>query len=101
VPAFVISESRVLDENLARRYRTLAAPAIEGHGGRYLVRRTTPEVVEGTWPADTGLVIVQFASLRRAHQWYSSPEYQQALAVRRYALERRVLFVDGVQQGGS
>jgi uncharacterized protein (DUF1330 family) len=99
VSAFVVSESRVVDEELAGRYRSLAAGAINTYGGRYVVHRTTPEAVEGIWPADTGLVIVEFGALQQAHQWYASPEYAAALAVSRDALQRRLLFVDGVERG--
>jgi uncharacterized protein (DUF1330 family) len=101
VSAFVISESKVVDDELAERYRSLAAGAIETYGGRYVVHRTTPEAIEGAWPADTGLVIVEFATLGQAHRWYASPEYAAALTVRRDALQRRLLFVDGVKRGHS
>jgi uncharacterized protein (DUF1330 family) len=42
------------------------------------------------------VVVVEFPSMERLLQWYSSPEYAEALAVRRTALDRRLLFVDGV-----
>jgi uncharacterized protein (DUF1330 family) len=96
VPAFVISESTVLDETLAARYRSLAGPSIAHHGGRYVLRRAVPEAVEGHWPAAAGLVIVQFPTLERIHQWYASPEYAPALQFRHGAFDRRLLFADGV-----
>jgi uncharacterized protein (DUF1330 family) len=94
--ALVISESTVLDEALADQYRSLAAASIAQHGGRQLLRRTVPDAVEGRWPARAGLVIVQFPTLARAQQWYASPEYAVARQVARRALERRLLFADGV-----
>lgn len=101
MPAFVISESTVLDQVLAERYRSLAGPSIENHGGRYVLRRTIPEAVEGQWAATAALVIVQFATLERAHEWYASPEYARALEFRRGALDRRLLFAGGVEDVGG
>ena len=35
--------------------------------------------------------------MEAARRWYASPEYAEALALRATALERRLLFVDGVR----
>ena len=93
--AYVISEVEMLDETQGRRYRELAAASIARHGGRYLARGTVPVVAEGTWPANTHIVIVEFPSMERLHAWYASTDYAEALAVRQTALNRRLLFVDG------
>jgi uncharacterized protein (DUF1330 family) len=56
-------------------------------------------VAEGDWPAQQRVVVVEFPSMQRAREWYASPEYAEALAVRRDALERRLIFVEGVAAG--
>jgi uncharacterized protein (DUF1330 family) len=93
--AYVISEVEARDETAMRTYRELAAPSIAQYGGRYLVRGGAAEVVEGGPPAKT-LVIVEFPSMQRAREWYASHEYGEALKVRQIALERRLIFVEGV-----
>jgi uncharacterized protein (DUF1330 family) len=98
--AYVISEVEVLDETLADRYRALAQSAIARYGGRYLVRGAAPDAVEGEWPPRRRLVIVEFPDLETARRWYASPEYAEALAVRRGALDRRLLFVEGLDWSG-
>jgi uncharacterized protein (DUF1330 family) len=95
VPAYVISEVEVLDEALAARYRTLAQESIASHGGRYVVRGELPDAVEGDWPPESRLVIVEFPTMERAREWYASPEYAPALGVSGTALARRLLFVNG------
>jgi uncharacterized protein (DUF1330 family) len=40
-------------------------------------------------------VIVEFPNMKRAHEWYRSPEYAQALKVRATALTRTLVFVEG------
>jgi uncharacterized protein (DUF1330 family) len=93
--AYVVSEVEVLDEEQAGRYRQLAAASIARHGGRYLARGATPVVSAGTWPQEGRVIIVEFPSLQRALDWYSSADYAPARALAETALRRRLLFVDG------
>ncbi|HEY2672807.1 MAG TPA: DUF1330 domain-containing protein, partial [Rugosimonospora sp.] len=56
-----------------------------------------PAALEGSWPSERRLVIVEFPSMQRAREWYSSPEYAVALAVRQDALARRLLLVESLE----
>ncbi|MGA9311420.1 MAG: DUF1330 domain-containing protein [Pseudonocardiaceae bacterium] len=94
--AYAISEVEMLDEAQAQRYRELASASIARYGGRYLVRGAAPEVPEGEWPTRQRVVVVEFASMEQLQRWYDSAEYAEALAVRQTALNRRLLFVNGV-----
>ncbi|WGR74443.1 MULTISPECIES: DUF1330 domain-containing protein [unclassified Bradyrhizobium] len=93
--AYVISEVEMRDVASFEAHRTLAAKTIAQYGGRYLVRGGAADVVEGGPPPRT-IIIVEFPSMARAREWYASPEYAEALKLRRTALERRLLFVEGV-----
>ena len=96
--AYVISEvSEVLDARLMEDYRSLAQAAIDQHSGRYLVRGGTFETVEGNSELRR-IVIVEFPTMDKAREWYSSPEYAKALAVSQKALKRRLIFLEGVPQ---
>jgi uncharacterized protein (DUF1330 family) len=95
--AYVISEVEVRDASKMASYRTLAARSIALYDGRYLVRGAAAELVEGGPPPKT-LIVVEFPSMARARQWYASPDYAEALKLRGTALERRLLFVEGVDQ---
>lgn len=94
--AYVISEVEILDEGQADIYRPLASASIERYGGRYIVRGGALELIEGERNTKRRLVIVEFPSMQRAHEWYRSPEYAEALRVRAGALERTLTFVEGV-----
>jgi uncharacterized protein (DUF1330 family) len=96
VAAYVVSEVEILDEAQANIYRSLASASIEHYGGRYIVRGGAIELVEGERNPKRRLVIVEFPSMQRAHEWYRSPEYAEALRVRAGALERTLTFVEGV-----
>jgi uncharacterized protein (DUF1330 family) len=93
--AYVISELEVRDEIAIETYRTIAAKSIAQYGGRYLVRGGAASVAEGGPPPKT-IVVVEFPSMARLREWYASSEYAEALKVRRTALERRLIFVEGV-----
>ena len=93
--AYLISEVEVRDPAGFEAYRTIAAKAIAQYGGRYLVRGGTAEVVEGS-PPPKNIIVAEFPSMEVLREWYSSPEYAEALNHRRTALDRRLIFVEGV-----
>jgi uncharacterized protein (DUF1330 family) len=93
--AYVISEVDVHDAAGFAAYRTIAAKSIAHYGGRYLVRGGAATAAEGGPPPKT-LIVVEFPTMERLHEWYASPEYAEALNVRRTALDRRLIFVEGV-----
>jgi uncharacterized protein (DUF1330 family) len=93
--AYVISEVEVRDPAGFEAYRTIAAKAIAQYGGRYLVRGGAANVAEGGPPPNT-IIVVEFPTMERLREWYASPEYAQALKVRQTALDRRLIFVEGV-----
>ena len=97
MPAYVISEVEGRDATALEQYRTLAASSIAQYGGRYLVRGGAVELIEGD-PPPKMIIVVEFPSMDRLREWYASPEYAQALKVRETALERRLIFVEGVPQ---
>jgi uncharacterized protein (DUF1330 family) len=95
--AYAISEVEVLDEELANRYRDLAADSIARHGGRYLIRAAQPEVAEGDHDPAVRIVVVEFPSTAQLHRWYTSPDYAEALTIGATALRRKLYFVDGTR----
>ena len=93
--AYVISELEVRDPAAIEAYRTAAARSIARYGGRYMVRNGAAGVAEGGPPVKN-IVVVEFPSMERLREWYASPEYAEALKARRTALDRRLIFVEGV-----
>jgi uncharacterized protein (DUF1330 family) len=93
--AYVISEVEPRDAALFEQYRAMAPATVAHYGGRYIVRGGEAALVEGG-PAPKTIVIVEFPTMARAREWYASPEYAECLKVRADALERRLLFVEGV-----
>ena len=75
-------------------YIQLAGPAIEKHGGRFLVRGGKQIEVEGEGYERT--VLVEFDSLEQAKACYQSEDYQEAHQIQQLAAERLVVMVEGV-----
>ena len=100
MPAYVISEVEILDEAAAKSYMKLAESSITDYAGRYLARGAYAEVMEGE-PTTRKVVIVEFPSMDQAHEWYESPAYARALKFRDQALNRRLIFIDGVSPFSS
>jgi uncharacterized protein (DUF1330 family) len=99
---YLISQVEVLDEEGWQSYREIAAAAIARHGGRYVVRGATPEVVEGDWappnPERQQIIVVAFPTMEGLHGWYRSADYAPALAIRKTAVRRRMVLVHGVDE---
>jgi uncharacterized protein (DUF1330 family) len=93
--AYVISDVVGLDPELVARYRGLARASIARYDGIYLTGvGNAIDHVEGDWTPQN-IVLIAFPSMERAREWYASEEYAEALAVRRTALRRSLIFVDG------
>jgi uncharacterized protein (DUF1330 family) len=93
--AYVISEVEMRGAADFEFYRTIAAKTIAQYGGRYLVRGGAANLIEGGPPPKT-IIIVEFPTMERLREWYASPEYAEALKLRQTALDRRLIFVEGV-----
>lgn len=95
MPAYVIADTRPVDDELFAKYRPLAAESIAEYDGRYVARGGAIDAVEGGWDPEF-LIIVEFPSMDRAREWYASAEYAEALQYRHGGLDRRLIFVEGL-----
>jgi uncharacterized protein (DUF1330 family) len=95
MPAFVIVEIEVHDPEVYENYRSLAPASIEAYGGKFIARGGATESLEGDW-APERIVVLEFPSLERARQWWASPEYSDAKAIRTRAARTRMIATEGV-----
>lgn len=92
--AYVIAEVNVTDAKLYEEYKKLVPATVERYGGRFAVRGGTVESKEGGW-APARFVVLEFPSMKRAREWYHSPEYAPALALRLKAANAKLILVEG------
>jgi uncharacterized protein (DUF1330 family) len=95
MPAYVIVETNVSDQEQYERYRDAAPASIAAHGGRYLVRGGELEVFEGDWNP-TRIVVLEFPDLETAKRWYASEEYGEARKLRDGAAKLHIVAVAGL-----
>ena len=95
MPAFVIVEIEVRDPEAYETSRSLGPTSLDAYGGKFIARGGATENLEGDW-APERIVVLEFPSLERARQWWGSPEYRDAKAIRMRAARTRMIATDGV-----
>jgi len=77
-------------------YAKIAGPAVQAHGGRFLVRGAPVKTYEAGKNQRT--VVVEFPSVEKARAAYEGPEYAKALAaLGKDAAVRDMRIVEGVE----
>ena len=94
MPGYVIADVTVTDPETYAGYRALTPGTIAAFGGRFLVRGGDHEVLEGAWTPGR-LVLLEFDCPARAADWYDSPAYVEARAIRRRASTGSLVLLDG------
>jgi uncharacterized protein (DUF1330 family) len=83
VPAYLIVEHIITDQSKFEEYRTKVGPMIAKHGGRYLTKGGSHLLPEGGHWKPERVVIVEFPDMRSLNAWYTAPEYQPLIALRK------------------
>ena len=86
--AFYIGQHEIDDEAAFADYLKQTMPFIEKHGGRYLTKAGTHEMLEGQRPSR--VVVVEFPSKQAIKDWYNDPGYRP-LVTKRHESENCVL----------
>jgi uncharacterized protein (DUF1330 family) len=94
--AYVITDIQVTDPERYEDYKVLSSSSAALYGGKFLVRGGAHETLEGDWQPNR-VVILEFPSADHARQWWSSPEYEEAKAIRREAAESQIIMVEGAE----
>jgi uncharacterized protein (DUF1330 family) len=92
--AYVIAEIDVHDPAAYEEYKAAASASIARYGGSYRVRGGAAEALEGDAPKR--LVVLEFASLDAAKQWYHSADYQAAVKLRQKCSTGRLVLLEGL-----
>ena len=93
--AFVIVDDDVTDPVRYEEYKKLTPGSLTPFSGRFVVRGGRVETLEGTWTPGR-LVILEFPTVERAREWWSSETYQPAKALRQSCARTEMILVEGV-----
>jgi len=89
-----IARVDVRDPEGYKDYVAATREPFQKYGAKFLVRGGAHELVEG--PGRARNVIIEFASLKAAHDCYHSPEYLHAAAIRQKFADGEIVLVEGV-----
>jgi uncharacterized protein (DUF1330 family) len=93
--AYFVVELEIANPEAMEPYRAAVGATIKQHGGRFLTRGGSTELIEGG-PEPKRIVIVEFADKAAFRRWYDSPEYQKILPGRLDNSTARAFVVEGV-----
>jgi uncharacterized protein (DUF1330 family) len=95
-PAYVVAEVHVTDPPGFSEYVKQLPATLARYHAKTLARGL-PDAREGS-PPDGNVVILAFASLKDANDWYASPEYQKIIPLRLSSATTRAYILDGLAQ---
>jgi uncharacterized protein (DUF1330 family) len=91
---YAIVTERIRDPAVYKSYREKVGHTIQEAGGRVIVSDDNPTILEGRWHGPR-TVVLEFDSVEAARRWYSSPQYQAIVGLRRAAAESNAAIVSG------
>ena len=91
---YVIIDTETIDPEANAQYIDKVLPVFAAHGGRFLVRTSDVDRVQGDW-APKRLVVVEFDSLEAAKGFINSAEYSVLDDLRRRAAKSKTVVVEG------
>jgi len=92
--AFVIVDVTIHDEQAYEAYKKLTPAAVAAYDGTFVVRGGHSETLEGEWEPQR-IVVLEFPTVARAKEWWSSPLYGEAKRIRQRAATTRMIVVQG------
>ncbi len=97
MPAYVLVEVNIHDQELYESYKKLTPATIEAFEGRFVVRGAQTESLEGDWKPER-FVMLEFQSVEIAKRWWASDEYSKAKKIRHRAATSKMLVVEGIEK---
>ncbi len=96
MPAYLIVDTRITDPDEYERYKALARPMAERHGGTYRARGGEMQVFEDDLWSPSRLVVVEFPDMASGRAFMASEDYAPVRALRRANAACTVVLVEGV-----
>lgn len=92
--AYMIARVEVTDPGRMAEYLVHTPRILQRFGGRFVARGAAEATLEGE-PEAGRVVVMEFPSVRAAHDFYNSDEYQRAAKIRQEASTGQFIIVDG------
>ncbi len=92
--AYIIVDVTIHDPSRYDEYKGMAAAAVAAYGGKYIARGGATQTLEGDWQPNR-LVLLEFPSKERAHEWWDSEQYRPARDLRQTMATTQMVLVEG------
>ena len=93
--AYIIVDVSINDQLAYEDYKKLTPASITAYDGKFIVRGGQTETLEGNWQPQR-IVVLEFPTVERAKEWWSSEMYSEAKAIRQRAANTRMIVVEGI-----
>jgi uncharacterized protein (DUF1330 family) len=94
--AYAVGRLSMRDPSWVKDYGQRTAALVDKHGGRYLVRATAVERLEGAEPLPSVVVVIEFPSMANARAWYADPDYAPLIRLRQTGSDLDFVLVEGL-----
>lgn len=94
--AYIIVDVTITDPAKYEDYKKLTPPSLKPFDGKFIVRGGATQTLEGSWQPGR-MVVLEFPSAQQAKDWWSSPEYAPAKAIRQAASQTQMILVEGFE----
>ena len=81
--AYLVVEHIVTNAEKFEEYRIKVGSMIAKHGGQYLTKGGSHKFPEGGHWKPERVVVIEFPDMDALNAWYTSPEYQPLIALRK------------------
>ncbi len=96
MPAYIIVEIEILDPQVYEEYKKLTPASLAAYNGKFIVRGGRTEVLESDWNPGR-IVVLEFPTMEKAKQWWSSEEYAPAKDIRQRSASTKMVLVEGFE----
>jgi uncharacterized protein (DUF1330 family) len=88
---------QIVDPAKFEEYKAKIVPMVARYGGRYLTRGENLKMPEGGRWTPERVVIIEFPDMAAINAWYTSPEYQPLIGLRKACQSENdvTFFMDG------
>lgn len=84
-------------EEFYNEYMTRVGPVLEKWGATFAIAGGEPKVLEGDRAVER-VVLVEFESPQKAHDFYYSPDYQEVIGYRTRSADSHLYLLEGTAQ---
>lgn len=93
--AYIVVQVNVHDPIAYEEYRKEVPATLARYDGKFIVRGGKVETLEGDWMPQR-FVMLEFPTVERAKEWWSSPEYRAIVNIRYRNADSQMIVVQGV-----